>query len=129
MHTTMNKHAAAAKTTADTHRLVVPHPSTCSTENFLDPEYSAHYLTLDEFLAEHGSSPDELNLCFRWDLERNELGGGFRALIFTVQQRKGIFVPVIIEQIEDDELDRLEVYLRRHWELLKKMWFPISSAA
>jgi hypothetical protein len=109
--------------------LVVEHPFSCSTANFLDPQYSAQYGSLDEFLAEHGSSPDELNLCFRWDVARNETGDSYRAHIFTVQQRKGVFVPIIIHDIKRDEFNRLKTYLQRHWELLSAMWSPISHRA
>ncbi len=109
--------------------LVVEHPFYCSTANFLDPEYSVEYGSLDEFMATHGARPDLLNLCFRWDIEPNESGDGYRALIFTVQQRKGIFVPIIIHDIKRNEFDRLKAYLQRHWKLLKEMWSPISQSA
>jgi hypothetical protein len=127
MNTIPDKNTADPASKGFAPTLVVEHPFCCSTENFLDPKYSAEYGSLDEFLAGHGSLPDELNLCFRWDVEHNETGDGYRAYIFTVQQRKGVFVPVIIHNIKKDELNRLKAYLQRHWELLMAMWLPISS--
>ena len=122
----MNSNSSSTTSNSEVNGLVVEHPYFCATECDFDPESTRRYATLEEFLSDADAHSDPLNLCFRWDLERKEKGG-FYALIFTVRQRRGIFVPVLIENVAEAELGRLEVYLRRHWFLLKEMWRPISA--
>jgi hypothetical protein len=103
------------------------HPDYCSSANFLDPGYQRHYETVAEFMLEFESAPVWLNLCVRWDIEPNDEDDGHHARLALLQQRKGIFFPILIRRVEESDVPRLEAYLLRHWSYLLEIWEPLSD--
>lgn len=114
-------------------KLAVDHPYYCSENNYYSNEASMRYETMTEFLDDFEGADEYLNLCFRWDIKpRGENGskyGRYRAEVFLMLQRKGIFKPVQIEHINEAEADRFKEYAQRHWALLRSMWEPISESS
>lgn len=116
------------KTTA-LKKLALYHPYYCSDNNFYSREAGCRYKTANDFLDEWENTDEDLNLVFRWDVKEHDdscEGGGFYANVFIMQQRKGIFYPVYIESITEEEVDRFKAYLQKHFELIKKLWAPLS---
>jgi len=103
------------------------HPDECSSSNFLDPDYERRYATVADFMEDFERSAVPLNLCVRWDIERDDDARGYHARVHLLQQRKGIFLPIWIAHVEDTDLPRLHAFLRRHWEYLQEIWNPISG--
>jgi hypothetical protein len=103
------------------------HPDGCSSSNFLNPDYEHRYDTVSEFLAEFTEEDPWLNLCVRWDIERDEEGTGYHVRVAILQQRKGLFMPVWIDRVEQTDLPQLLSFLRRHWEYLREIWKPVSE--
>lgn len=103
------------------------HPDQCSSSNFLSPDYEHRYDTVSEFLAEFAENDPWLNVCVRWDIERHEDGTGYHVRIAILQQRKGLFIPVRINRVEQTHLPLLLSFLRRHWEYLRAIWKPLSE--
>lgn len=107
-------------------KLAVKHPYYCSDSNFYSNEPSQYFESLADFLDEFEDADPDLNLCFRWDINRDDESGEYSANIFLILQRKGIFKPCSIEKVDLESIDRFNSYLEKHWELLKELWKPIS---
>jgi len=115
---------------ASIEKLAVAHPYYCSSKNYQSTKYSYNWETLTEFLDIMEDADVDMNLCFRWDVRLKEddtTQTNYEVEIFIMHQRKGLFVPHYIESITDDEVDRFNRYLKKHWETLNKMWMPISN--
>jgi hypothetical protein len=110
--------------------LGLDHPFFCSESNFFSNEPNLSFATISEFLNEFEPMDVDLNLCFRWDIrpkdeDRPEMG--YRAEIFLILQRKGIFVPCSIATVDENDFPRLETYLQSHWAKIQAIWTPISG--
>ena len=110
----------------------IKHPYYCSSSNYFSNDYSITLETVTEFLDYMEGSDIDMNLIFRWDVERNidndtgELVDGYHAEVFIIQQRKGLFVAYYIKSITEDEVEPFMEYLKKHWQRLNEMWSPIS---
>lgn len=111
--------------------LAVDHPHYCSDSNYYSNDAALHYTTMTEFLDEFESYDIDLNLCFRWDIkqatdeETEEPIDAYRADVFLMLQRKGLFRPVSISSVTEEEAIRFKAYAQRHLEVLKAMWAPL----
>ena len=109
------------------------HPYYCSETNYFSNDHCAKWENATEFLDCMENSDIDMNLVFRWDIERNtdiETGEeleGYHARVFIIQQRKGIFYPHYIKSITEDELERFLKYIEKHWKRMNEMWAPISN--
>jgi len=80
---------------------------------------------MEEFLNDSEEADIDLNLVYRWDVYQKE-DGGYRAEIFVILQRKGIYQPNIVRDFEQKDVDRFVKYLNKHYDRLKEIWNPIS---
>ena len=113
--------------------LSVEHPYYCSDSNYYSNDANSHYNNMTQFLDDWEDADPEYNLMFRWDIinysetEEGVEAGRYRAELFFMLQRKGIFKPVIIDNVNEVEAERFEKFAKVHWELLKKMWLPLPD--
>ena len=105
--------------------LYVEHDYYCNGQNYYSNEASASYKTVTDFLDALESVDVDLNLCFRWDIRERD-DNGYCAEVFLILQRKGLFRPISIEKISDDEVDRFVEYLKKHKAKLDSIWSPIK---
>jgi hypothetical protein len=103
------------------------HRDECSSANFLNPEFEQRYGTVSDFLKEYAEDDPWLNLCVRWDVEKDEDGTGYHLRLAILQQRKGLFMPVWVDRVEETDLPQLLSFLHRHWEYLREIWKPVSE--
>ena len=104
--------------------LSVKHPYYCSESNYYINDASATYKTMTEFLDDFELCDIDMNLCFRWDIKKDD-SGKFSAEVFIIQQRKGIFKPVSICSVTEEEAERFKSYALRHLEVMKSIWSPL----
>lgn len=107
------------------------HPYFCSDCNYHSNEANLAFDTVADFLDHFDAMPVELNLCFRWDIRRKDEDQpekGYRAEVFLMLQRKGLFIPCSIDSISECDLPRLEKYLATHWKMIQAIWTPFSNA-
>lgn len=117
--------------------LSVEHDYYCSESNYYSNEASQSYATMTEFLEDFEESNVDMNLCFRWDIKsykdefEDHSNGrtGYFAEVFIMIQRKGIFKPIMIDSVNEEEAVRFRKYAEKHWETIKQIWSPISSGA
>jgi len=106
-------------------------------ENFGLCEYDTWSNFKEEWL---GTGDDGLwididyNLCFRFDIlnKRNDedelIEGMFELWLFFILQRKGIYRPVHIKRITDQDMPEINIFLKRQWEYMEGQWAEFSQA-
>ena len=96
-----------------------------SAENFHSRKAGLVYQTFDDFYDDFSTADINWNLIFRWDVKRRETGSCFCEL-HMLQQRKGAYTPILIEELrEKDEIELLD-FLQAHWDYLQDIWAPLS---
>lgn len=96
-------------------------------ENFGRNDYDNWEAFKEEWLWD-GKIDDDLNHLFRFDiLENEDTPGHFTLLLFFILQRKGIFRPVRIESITEQDLPEIEAFLKSRWEYMKRQWEEFSQ--
>lgn len=90
------------------------------------------YKTWEDFFDESKDLDKDYNLLFRWDVyEGMQDGihgseGEFYLALYFMQQRKGLFWPVIVEKVEDKHVQEIVVFLVERFEYLKTLWLPFQ---
>ncbi|WP_411846421.1 hypothetical protein AAFN60_01935 [Roseibacillus persicicus] len=116
--------------------LFAEHPYYASENNYYSTEWPCKWESLEDFLDEFEDSDLDMNQVFRFDItevmgedeEGNEIPTGrYQAQVVMILQRKGIYAPHIINDVERCQLPRLENYLARHWDNLRLIWAPFSA--
>lgn len=115
-------------------KLAVKHPYYCSESNYYSNDGAMHFETMTEFLDEFERSDVDMNLCFRWDVRlRSDCYGdgeeGYCAEVFLMLQRKGIFRPCSIANVNEVEAVRFERYALKHLETIRLIWSPLLEVA
>lgn len=113
------------------------HAYCCSTTNYYVDGYRnfgrCDYDTWGDFKDEWlddgpNDLDDDYNHLFRFDIVENEDEPGvFELLLFFILQRKGIFRPVVVHRITEDDLSDIETFLRRRWQYLQYQWSEFSE--
>jgi hypothetical protein len=105
--------------------LSVNHDYYCSDNNFYSSKVSGKFESMTEFLDSFECMDVDLNLCFRWDVHKND-DGTYSAEVFLILQRKGIFKPCFITSFKDHEVDRFVSYLQKHKSKIYSLWQPLT---
>lgn len=106
------------------------HSYYCSEGNYFKRDASpATFETWRDFAEEWNISKhdDDYNHIFRFDILKKENEDKFELYLFFIKQRKGIFMAVIINQITESDMPKIEQFLRERWEYLKAQWEEFSS--
>ena len=117
----------------DITKYAVDHRYYCSESNFYSREPGETYQCARRFLDDWEDADEDMNLVFRWDIkpgwddsEKEGHPKTWRAEVFIIHQRKGIFNPIEIKTITEEELPRFVAYLKRHWDVMQEIWLPLS---
>lgn len=87
----------------------------------------------DDWLDNDGNIDDDYNHVFRFDIiqnrdeEADELIEGYQLWLFFILQRKGIYRPVWIKNIEEKDMEEIKSFLENRWEYLKEQWVELSG--
>lgn len=102
------------------------HPYYCSESNYHSNECNFRYKTFKEFLSNWWTNLDvDMNLIFRWDIYKDEEDGHFSLNLFMIQQRKGKFCPIEIENIEKKDMVAFEKFITPHKEKIIELRKPL----
>jgi hypothetical protein len=109
--------------------LAIAHDYYCSDQNWNDASAMETYKTWNGFMADNEDMDIDLNLVFRFDVklknDENETEGYFMQLS-VMQQRRGKYVPIIIETVTEEDVPSIVSYLSGHFEKMKQLWQPFS---
>lgn len=123
-------------------QLAVKHDYYASDSCFDNKDAHFIYETWKDFYKEYAKADTDMNLVVRWDIEEdieedengNEVGTGeFSMLIIIVGQRKGMYIPRIINRIEEEDVPQIKEYLKRSFidlesfDKLMSIWQPLST--
>jgi hypothetical protein len=106
--------------------LSVEHDYYCSDSNFYSNEASAKYEVFADFYEEFIDADVDMNLVFRWDLQKREESDRYSMQIFMMHQRKGIFSPIRISLFDEKDIPLFIKYIKPHIEKLKQIWQPLE---
>lgn len=96
-------------------------------ENYGRCDYDSWADFKEEWLNKDGSIDDDLNHLFRFDIIKSEEEPGkFYLWLFFVLQRKGIFRPVWIKNLNSEDIPEIEEFLKLRWEYMKEQWKEFS---
>lgn len=116
------------------------HSYYCSDSNYYVGGYDnfgrCEHKTWDDFKSEwlltNETLDDDLNHLFRFDIKENEeqLNKGIKSFqlnLYFILQRKGIYRPVIIEEIKEEDMKEIEEFLKQRWNYMKNQWKEFSE--
>lgn len=111
--------------------LAIKHDYYCNGSNYYSNDARVEYRSWPAFMVDYFDADEDMNLCFRWDVsahddEKPELG--YYAEIFIMGQRKGLFKPIHIERVIDEDVHSILEYLGKHWAKMQRLWCPLSIA-
>lgn len=101
-------------------------------ENYGRSEYDNWKSFKEEWLNDDCSIDCDYNLCFRYDIYQNrnhetdELTDGYQLWLFFVLQRKGIYRPVFIKNLEEKDMEELKIFLKQQWDYTKEQWIELQ---
>lgn len=91
-------------------------------------EYDDFNSFMEDWCLSDGLIDCNKNLCFRYDIikkKENETDNQldeFELWLFFILQRKGIFTPVLIKTLKQEDIPYLEKVLSSQWEYMKEQW-------
>ena len=86
-----------------------------------------------DWCPENRTYDDDLNHLFRFDLQQkyeektDDNTGSMQLLLFFMLQRKGLFVPVTVNNITEADMPEITEFLQKRWEYIKKQWCEFSG--
>lgn len=101
-------------------------------ENFGRCEYCSWEEFKDDWLDNGLLLDDDLNHLFRFDIcneedDEGEPTGKLQLWLFFILQRKGIYRPVWIKEIQKSDMPEIEKFLEKRWEYMKKQWQEVEE--
>lgn len=105
------------------------HPYYCCDVNYYSNKAAQRNETFEEFLDEWSGADLDYNLLFRWDVIENdedEKENTYFFKAFFILQRKGIFMPVHVDVIEEKDVPSLLEFLKPYQCKMQKIWEPLS---
>lgn len=112
--------------------LIVKHDYYCSDTAYNKLGFETNFKNFKDFYEDMGKSDDDMNLVFRFDIkthDEKEVEGDMAKYfmeIFMVHQRKGRFVPFLIENVYEKDFDLIKEYLERKYTKIKQIWSPFT---
>jgi len=105
--------------------LAVKHDYYCSDSNYYSNDASLIYDSFQLFYNEFKDADIDMNLIFRWDLQKKG-DSDYYLEVFMIQQRKGIFTPIHIANFNEGNIPVFVELLKPHIEKLKSIWKPFE---
>ena len=106
--------------------LAVDHDYYTSESNYYSNEAAQHYTTWADFYEEFHDADVDMNLVFRWDIYQREVSKRYWMQIVIIAQRKGIYMPILIDYVDETDVPQIIEYLKPHIEKIKNIWKPFN---
>jgi len=106
--------------------LAVDHDYYASDSNYYSNN-SGHYTTFADFYDDFIDADIDMNLIFRWDIKKHDESERYYVEIFMILQRKGIYMPHMIDHIREEDVPKFIELVTKHWQKLISIWSPIST--
>ena len=107
--------------------LAVEHDYYASDSNYYSREVSGNYRTWADFYEEYHNADIDMNLVYRWDIHQREESKRYYMELFIIGQRKGIYVPILIDYVDEEDVESIISFLQPHLNKLISLWKPIKT--
>ena len=107
--------------------LAIDHDYYTSGSNYYSNDASGHYNTWADFYEEFHDADIDMNLVFRWDIYKREESKRYYMQIIIIAQRKGIYMPIHIDYVDEQDVPQIEQFMKPHFEKLLSIWQPLSG--
>lgn len=107
--------------------LAVNHDYYASASNFYSNEVSGYFSTWADFYEEFCDADIDLNLVYRWDICRRDKSNHYYMQIIIIVQRKGIYMPIHVDYVDDKDVPQIIEFMKPHFEKLCRIWNPLSE--
>lgn len=108
------------------------HPYYCSDNNYYSNEASNSFDSWGEFKEDFAPEniDHDYNYVVRFDLnkysdedsENEDCENNYVLHLYYLQQRKGNFLPVLINNIKEEDMDEINNYLKEYSNYIKSLW-------
>ena len=105
--------------------LAIDHPYYASDNNYYSNDIAQEYEKWEDFYEEFNDADVDMNLAYRWDIKECE--EGYYMEVFIIQQRKGIYMPILIKSVTEKDSAQIKEYLKPHFEKLLEIWNPLTN--
>jgi len=109
------------------YELAVKHDYYASDSNYYSNDPYSEYKTWSDFYEEFKDADIDMNLVFRWDLHKREEGAPYYMQIIIIAQRKGIYIPIIIDSVYDNDVLSIKKFMEPHFKKILNIWSPLSK--
>ena len=106
--------------------LAVKHDYYASDSNYYSESTTSTYDSWKEFYSINKDYDIDMNLVYRWDINQDD-DGEYSMLLVIIGQRKGLYRPVIINNILEENVEQIKEFLKPHFEKLISIWKPLST--
>lgn len=107
--------------------LAIKHDYYTSDTNFYSNEATQRFNTWADFYEEYHDADVDMNLVFRWDVKKRDHSNRYYMQIIIIIQRKGIYMPIHIDYVDEQDVPQIELFMKPHFEKLIKNWQPLSK--
>ena len=107
--------------------LLVKHDYYCHDSNYFSKDAAQDFETWAEFYNEYHDADIDMNLIFRWDIFKEDGNHHYSMKVYIMGQRKGIFTPIRIDYVHDDNFEQIKSLLQPHFDKLQNLWQPFSQ--
>jgi hypothetical protein len=108
--------------------LAIDHDYYASDSNYYSRDASEFYSSWEDFYEDYNDADIDMNLVYRWDIKEDEDSPGeFSMQIVIIKQRKGIYTPIQIESLKEENASEIVSFLEPHLAKLMVNWSPISD--
>ena len=107
--------------------LAIDHDYYASDSNYYSSDARGYYKTWADFYEEFKDVDIDMNLIYRWDITEDGNSGRYKMQIIIIGQRKGIYMPVHIDSVFEEDVPQIKEFLKPHFEKLLSIWKPLSG--
>lgn len=107
--------------------LAIKHDYYASGNNYYSNDAVGKYDTWADFYEEFAEADVDMNLVYRWDIHEREKAGRFYMQVVIINQRKGIYLPIHINYVDDKDVPQIIEFMKPHFDKLLSIWQPLSS--
>lgn len=108
-------------------QLYVDHPYYANMSNYYSNDPYASYESWSDFYSEWNDADIDYNTCYRFDLKKPDPDEGtlWYMQIIIIMQRKGIYKPIEVFNLTDDDVPQIVDYLKKHRDYINEIWKPL----
>ena len=107
--------------------LAIKHPYYANDCNYYSNDAGAEYSTWADFYEEFEDADVDMNLFYRWDINKRDKRERYYMQVFIIGKRKVLYVPIQINYVEEKDVPQIIEFMKPHFEKLLELWKPLTQ--